>query len=594
VRLPEDLDALIGEDATTLPVATPKTVRRHALALIRMHRKGFITMGLLNGVAAIAGLAGPRILGEIVEGVRDSSITTTTIDHLALIFIVAVIIQTVFTRWARMRGAILGEWILADLREEFLTRAVALPLGAVERAGTGDLVTRATTDVDRLSWAVRQAVPEMVIAAVTAVLVLGALIVTAPVLALAWLVAVPPIVIASRWYFTRAPKAYYAELAAYAAVNSSLAETVDAGRTVEAYRLGPERIVRADGRVRRWVSWETYTLSLRTVWFPSVEAAYVLPIAAVLLAGGLLYSDGHVSLAQVTAAVLYTQMLVEPVDLLLMWFDELQTGQASLARLLGIHDVPDPDVDSSREPQTTEIEARDVRFAYRGNRDVLHGVNLDVAPGSRVAVVGPSGAGKSTLGRLLAGIHGPRTGHVTMGGVALSGMPAETVRRHVALVTQEHHVFVGTMRDNIRLAQPTATDDQVLAALEAVDAGEWVAALPDGLDTLVGAGALKLTPAQAQQVALARLVLADPHTLVLDEATSLLDPRAARHLERSLGAVLDGRTVVAIAHRLHTAHDADVVAVVEDGQVTEYGSHDDLVRAGGAYAALWHSWQNED
>ena len=329
------------------------------------------------------------------------------------------------------------------------------------------------------------------------------------------------------------------------------------------------------------------------MWFPSVEAAYVLPISAVLLAGGLLYIDGHATLAQVTAAVLYTQMLVEPVDLLLMWFDELQTGQASLARLLGIHDVPDPDTDDSVEPQTDEIEARNVRFAYRGDRDVLHGVDLDVAPGSRVAVVGPSGAGKSTLGRLLAGIHGPRTGHVTMGGVALAGMPAETVRRHVALVTQEHHVFVGTMRDNIRLAQPGATDEEVLAALTAVDAGGWVNELPDGLDTLVGAGALKLTPAQAQQVALARLVLADPHTLVLDEATSLLDPRAARHLERSLGAVLDGRTVVAIAHRLHTAHDADVVAVVEGGKVTEYGSHDDLVRAGGPYAALWHSWQDE-
>ena len=593
MRPPEDVESVIGVEATTLPVSSPKTVRAHAYALMRLHRKGFATVAVLNGVAAIAALAGPRILGSLVEGVRDSDITTSQINDLALIFVGAVIVQTLFTRWARMKGAILGEWILADLREDFLTRAVALPLGAVERAGTGDLVTRATTDVDRLSWAVRQAVPEMIIAAVTAVLVLAALILTAPLLAVAWLVAVPPIVIASRWYFTRAPKAYYAELATYAGVNASLAETVDAGRTVEAYRLGPERVERTDRRIRRWISWETYTLSLRTVWFPSVEAAYVLPISAVLLAGGLLYINGHATLAQVTASVLYTQMLVEPVDLLLMWFDELQTGQASLARLLGIHDVPDPDTDDALEPQTDEIEARNVRFAYRGDRDVLHGVDLDVAPGSRVAVVGPSGAGKSTLGRLLAGIHGPRTGHVTMGGVALAGMPAETVRRHVALVTQEHHVFVGTMRDNIRLAQPNATDEEVLAALTAVDADSWVNELPEGLDTLVGAGALKLTPAQAQQVALARLVLADPHTLVLDEATSLLDPRAARHLERSLGAVLDGRTVVAIAHRLHTAHDADVVAVVEGGRVTEYGSHDDLVKAGGPYAALWHSWQDE-
>jgi ABC-type multidrug transport system fused ATPase/permease subunit len=180
-----------------------------------------------------------------------------------------------------------------------------------------------------------------------------------------------------------------------------------------------------------------------------------------------------------------------------------------------------------------------------------------------------------------------------MGDVALSTLPAETVRRHVALVTQEHHVFVGTLRDNLLLARPGADDVELATALQAVDADGWVAALEHGLDTRVGAGALRLTPGQAQQVALARLVLADPHTLVLDEATSLLDPRAARHLERSLAAVLAGRTVVAVAHRLHTAHDADVVAVVEGGRVTEYGSHDELVSAGGAYAALWRSWRDD-
>jgi ATP-binding cassette subfamily C protein len=160
----------------------------------------------------------------------------------------------------------------------------------------------------------------------------------------------------------------------------------------------------------------------------------------------------------------------------------------------------------------------------------------------------------------------------------------------VALVNQEHHVFVGSLRDNLRLARAGADDPELWEALEAVDADDWARGLDDGLDTEVGSGGAALTPAQAQQVALARLVLADPHTLVLDEATSLLDPRAARHLERSLARVLDGRTVVAIAHRLHTAHDADVIAVVEDGRISEFGSHHQLVEADGAYAALWRSW----
>ena len=224
-----------------------------------------------------------------------------------------------------------------------------------------------------------------------------------------------------------------------------------------------------------------------------------------------------------------------------------------------------------------------MRFAYVEGRDVLHGVDLDVGVGERIAMVGPSGAGKSTLGRLLAGIHPPRTGAVTVGGVGLVELPLDDLRGHVALVTQEHHVFVGTLRENLALAAPPgATDDDIRAALDAVDALDWVDALPDGLDTVVGSGGRALTAAQAQQVALARLVLADPHTLVLDEATSLIDPRAARHLERSLAAVLEGRTVIAIAHRLFSAHDADRVAVVEDGVISEFGSHDELVAAGGS------------
>ncbi len=394
---PEPATNLVGR-ATSLPVAQPRSVRRHVRTLLGRHRGGFIAVVLLNGVAAIAALVGPQVLGRVVEGVADGTIDRGDVDTLALAFSVAVIVQAAFTRWARLRAGILGEWVLADLREDFLGRAVALPLGTVERAGTGDLVTRVTTDVDRLGWAVRMAIPEMTIAMVTAVLVAAALVFTAPLLALAWLLAVPLIVVSSRWYFRRAPSAYGAELAAYASVNGAVAESVDAGRTVEAYRLGPDRVRMTDNRIRRWISWENYTLSLRTVWFPSVESAYVIPIAAVLLIGGVLAANGTVSLAQVTAAVLYTQMLVEPVDLLLMWFDELQGGQAAMARLLGVHEVPDPETDEAGDPTDASIEAREVRFAYREGHDVLHGVDLDVAPGSRVAVVGPSGAGKSTLG----------------------------------------------------------------------------------------------------------------------------------------------------------------------------------------------------
>jgi len=304
-------------------------------------------------------------------------------------------------------------------------------------------------------------------------------------------------------------------------------------------------------------------------------------------------AQGHASIGTVTTVALYIHQLANPLDDLLMWLDEIQVGATSLARVIGIADVPADRQATGQEPTDAHLVVDDVSYAYRTGRDVLRRVSLDLAPGERLAIVGPSGAGKSTLGRLMAGIDGPRQGRIDVGGVRLVDLDLDRLRGEVALVTQEHHVFVGTLADNLLLARPDADPTMLLDALAAVDAREWALALPDGLATTVGSGGHALTTAQSQQVALARLVLADPHTLVLDEATSLLDPRAARHLERSLAAVVTGRTVVAIAHRLHTAHDADRVAVVDGGQITEIGPHHDLIEADGAYAALWRSWRDE-
>ncbi|MFE4336184.1 ABC transporter ATP-binding protein [Streptomyces sp. NPDC056831] len=573
-----------------LPVADPATVRRAGLALIKADWRSMAVVVLLAGLAAVAGLGGPWLLGRIVTRVETGIATTSAVDQLALGVLVCAIAQLVLTRFALSHSHRFGERALARLREEVVDRSLALPARVVEQVSAGDLMTRSTMDVATVATTLRNAVPDVFIAAMQLLFIFAAVFVLHPLLGLWALVGMPFVLLVTRWYLARARTAYLAEGEAASEVAEIVAATAEGARTVEAFGLRRRRVLDADRAVDRAYGAVRRTLHLRTVLFPVTEFAHSLPLAVTLLVGGYAYLDGSIALGVVVTGSLYMWQLVDPLDRVLMWMEQLQRSGAAFARIKGIGMVAGEQRSGLPAPTDDRIEVRAVHYSYVDGNDVLTDVDLTVRPGERLALVGPSGAGKTTLGKLLSGADTPRTGSVVVGGVPVADLAAaDALGNRIVLVTQEHHVFIGSLRDNLTMAAPEADDDRLLDALAEVGA-DWVKDLPDGLDTQVGSGGEELDPAQAQQLSLARVELADPHTLILDEATSLLDPTTARDAERAMAAVRADRTVIAIAHRLQTAHDADRVAVVESGRIVELGSHDELVAAGGPYAALWRSW----
>lgn len=575
-----------------LPVASLREGLSFLGELLRPRWLRFAIVIVLHALAAVSALAVPYIIGRVIDALGAGT-THRFIAVAALAALGAYLAEGVLAKMVSVRTRLIGEEISAQVREDFIERVTHLPLSRIESAGTGDLLARTTNDISLVQTTIRDGVPRLLIGTVSTVTTYVLAFLVSPLLSLGLFITLPIVIIGARYYFRRSRHIYLWQTQSYSVLNTVAAETADFIGTVDGLDLGAARRDMMNRLVATHVFEGQHSgIRLRARYYCFLLGGTLLPTALVFAWGAYLAPLGHVSVGAIVTVALYANQVRFPIATIIMWLDSFQVAAVAFARIVGVRLVAPDREPTGATPAGTAMSARGVTYAYREGKDVLHGIDLDLIPGENLAIVGPSGAGKSTLGRMLAGIHPPTEGAVTVGGVRLVDLTEDELHSQVVLVTQEHHVFVGSLAYNLRLARPNATDEELSRALATVGA-TWVDDLPEGLATKVGSGAHKVSPGQAQQIALARLVLLDPHTVVLDEATSMLDPGASRQLEASLARALAGRTVVAIAHRLGTAAAADRVAVMEEGRITELGTHDDLVAKGGTYASLWATWNRQ-
>ncbi|ALJ18558.1 ABC transporter ATP-binding protein [Microbacterium sp. No. 7] len=560
---------------TAIPVAEPRQTRRLLGRMLGERRGALVLSALTLTVASSASLVLPLALGAIVDAViaGDPARLPLLIGAVA----VAGVVHGVLTGVGRLLIARLGEDVLAELRERVVTRLLALPARLVERAGRGELVSRAAGDSRVVGDVVTGVVPAFMSAAFAVVVTavgLGAIDLR---FMLAAALAVPVQVLAVRRLLRRARPAYQAAREAEGERSQLMLESIDASDTVRAMGVSAAREARIDEAAGVVVARELAATRVVVRFWNSLNLAELIGLAAVLAAGFVLVRDGSTTVGGATAAALYFHALFGPIGMVLGGVDELQKAGASLARMAGVLQLPAPDAPAaptSRGP--VDVVLDDVTFAYDGGF-ALHDVSFTVPAGATAALVGASGAGKSTVAALVHGSLAPSAGRVRFGGDAVP---------RIGMAGQEPHVFTGTVADNLRLARPDADEAALREALDAVGALAAFEHLPEGLETEIGAGGHALGPVESQQLALARVLLHDPDVLVLDEATAASDDV----LDRAVARLARGRTAITIAHRLDQAVRADLVVVMEHGRVVEQGPHAELLDRGGTYARLWTAW----
>ena len=547
------------------------------------------TLVAYTGVALLP----PYLAGLAIDrGIAEGDLETLTVIVVAFLLagIAAFVLsglQTYFTGWVGERG-------LADLRIRLFDHLQRLSLGYYERNRTGATVSRITNDVEALDQLVTDGVSSLV---QNTLVLLGTAVVLFLLdwrLALVTIVVLPLMGVATAWFRIRSNRAYRRVRERLGLVTATLAEDISGMRVVQSFTREPASQTTFRGVNERYRSANYETVLLSGVYFPAVDVLSSLATAIVLGFGGLLVIDGNMTFGTLFAFTLYLSNFFDPVQQLSQLYNTFLSATAALDRILAVLDEDPEVVDSADAFELPPIDGRvsfeHVHFGYGNLPEVLHDFDLEVAPGTTVALVGHTGAGKSTIAKLLARFYDPRSGRITIDGHDIRDVGQASLRRQLGIVPQEGFLFAGTVAENIAFGRSNATPEQVEAAAASVGADSFIAELPNAYETQLGERGFRLSLGQRQLVAFARALLADPRILILDEATSSVDIGTERRIERGLRRLLSGRTAFVIAHRLSTIQGADLIVVLDHGRIVEQGTHTELIAAGGLYTSLYGDW----